>query len=159
MGSLHLNPESYKYIFRTFRVIKNTDLTPGTGLGCFQSSEDVVFLIQIKRLWTFHTIKLNYVICKTSYFRKNTYFLEWGSNPRSNISSGQKYKNIFVRFLVQVKTVEFAFEINWPLAMLNGRKHIGFFLLSMYRVKKFMENQHFFDHSSRIGMRGKSCHL
>ena len=44
------------------------------------------------------------------------YFLEWGSNPRkyywSNISSGEKQKNIFVRFLVQMKTVEFAFEIN-----------------------------------------------
>ena len=28
---------------------------------------------------------------------------------------GQIYKNIFVRFLVQMKTVNFAFEINWPL--------------------------------------------
>ena len=28
---------------------------------------------------------------------------------------GQKYKNIFVRFLVQMKTSKFAFEINWPL--------------------------------------------
>ena len=30
--------------------------------------------------------------------------------------SRQKYQNIFVRFLVQVKTVEFAYEINWHLA-------------------------------------------
>ena len=29
---------------------------------------------------------------------------------------GQKYKNIFVGFLVQMKTLKFAFEINWPLA-------------------------------------------
>ena len=27
----------------------------------------------------------------------------------------QKYKNIFVGFLVQMKTLKFAFEINWPL--------------------------------------------
>ena len=27
----------------------------------------------------------------------------------------QKYKNIFVRFLVQMKTLKFAFEIYWPL--------------------------------------------
>ena len=27
----------------------------------------------------------------------------------------QKYKNIFVRFLVQMKTLNFAFEIKWPL--------------------------------------------
>ena len=29
---------------------------------------------------------------------------------------GQKYKYIFVGFLVQMKTLKFAFEINWPLA-------------------------------------------
>ena len=28
---------------------------------------------------------------------------------------GQKYKYIFVQFLVQMKTSKFAFEINWPL--------------------------------------------
>ena len=28
---------------------------------------------------------------------------------------GQKYKNIFVRVLVQMKTLNFAFENNWPL--------------------------------------------
>ena len=28
---------------------------------------------------------------------------------------GQKYKNIFVSFLVQMKTLKFAFEINWPV--------------------------------------------
>ena len=28
---------------------------------------------------------------------------------------GQKYKNIFVRFLVQMKTLKSPFEINWPL--------------------------------------------
>ena len=30
---------------------------------------------------------------------------------------GQKYKNIFVRFLVQMETLNFALEINWPLVM------------------------------------------
>ena len=29
---------------------------------------------------------------------------------------GQKYKNIFVCFLVQMETLKFAFEINWSLA-------------------------------------------
>ena len=28
---------------------------------------------------------------------------------------GQKHKNIFVGFLDQMKSLEFAFEINWPL--------------------------------------------
>ena len=28
---------------------------------------------------------------------------------------GQKYKNIFIGFLVQMKSLEFAFEINLPL--------------------------------------------
>ena len=28
---------------------------------------------------------------------------------------GQKYKNIFVGFLVQMKTLKFDFEIIWPL--------------------------------------------
>ena len=32
---------------------------------------------------------------------------------------GQKYKNIFVQFLVQMKTSKFAFEINWPLVRLS----------------------------------------
>ena len=31
---------------------------------------------------------------------------------------GQKYKNIFVGFLVQMKTLKFGFEINWPLVLL-----------------------------------------
>ena len=29
---------------------------------------------------------------------------------------GQKYKNIVVRFSVQMRSLEFAFEINWPLS-------------------------------------------
>ena len=29
---------------------------------------------------------------------------------------GQKYKNIFVGFLVQMKILKFALEINWPVA-------------------------------------------
>ena len=35
----------------------------------------------------------------------------------SFLKLGQKYKNIFVRFLVQMKTLKFAFEIYWPLRM------------------------------------------
>ena len=34
---------------------------------------------------------------------------------------GQKYKNIFVGFLVQIKSLEFAFEINWPLRLWEMR--------------------------------------
>ena len=30
---------------------------------------------------------------------------------------GQKYKNIIVCFLVQMKTSKFSFEINWPLRL------------------------------------------
>ena len=32
---------------------------------------------------------------------------------------GQKYKNIFVVFMVQMKNEKFAFEINWPLTFVN----------------------------------------
>ena len=32
---------------------------------------------------------------------------------------GQKYKNIFIRFLVQMKTLKFAYEIYWPLLFLD----------------------------------------
>ena len=38
----------------------------------------------------------------------------------NKIPLGQEYKNIFVRFLVQMKTVEFAFEINWTLGIFFG---------------------------------------
>ena len=31
------------------------------------------------------------------------------------ILQGHKYNNIFIRFLVQMKTSKFAYEINWPL--------------------------------------------
>ena len=34
----------------------------------------------------------------------------------------QKYRNIFVRFLVQMKTSKFAFEIDWPLVCLKLQK-------------------------------------
>ena len=40
---------------------------------------------------------------------------------------GQKYKNIFIQFLVQVKTLNFAFEINWQLiyaSSTNKEAHI-----------------------------------
>ena len=32
---------------------------------------------------------------------------------------GQEYKNIFVRLLVQMKTLNFAFEIKWPLVFVQ----------------------------------------
>ena len=32
---------------------------------------------------------------------------------------GQKYKNIFVPFLVQMKTLKSPFEINWPLVLFS----------------------------------------
>ena len=43
---------------------------------------------------------------------------------------GQKYKNIFLRFLVQMKTSKFAFEINWPLVLTQSweRYEINTFL-------------------------------
>ena len=51
-------------------------------------------------------------------FQKKTYFLEWGSNPRSNIHIFRaELEKFWVRFLVQMKAVEFAFEINWPLTI------------------------------------------
>ena len=43
--------------------------------------------------------------------RKNTYFLEWGSNPWKYIFKAE----IFRSFLVQMKTAKSPFEINWPL--------------------------------------------
>ena len=54
----------------------------------------------------------------------------------------QKYKNIFVRFLVQMKTLKFSFKINWPLTftfivayghhMINHGKYIGLFFKSTH---------------------------
>ena len=35
--------------------------------------------------------------------------------PHSFYRTGQKYKNIFIHFLAQMKTLKFAFEIYWPL--------------------------------------------
>ena len=32
---------------------------------------------------------------------------------------GEKYKNIFIWLLIQMKTSKFAFEINWPLGISN----------------------------------------
>ena len=39
---------------------------------------------------------------------------------------GQKYKNIFVRFLVQIKTSKSYFEINWPLVVVLDTKRRSF---------------------------------
>ena len=49
-----------------------------------------------------------------SYFKKK--ILEWGLNPQKYSILGQKCKNIFLHFLVQMKTAEFASEVNQPLA-------------------------------------------
>ena len=38
---------------------------------------------------------------------------------------GQNYRNISVRFLVQLKTLKFASEINWPLSNNNRNTIIG----------------------------------
>ena len=40
------------------------------------------------------------------------YYLEWGSNPQKYYFRAEIEKNTFVRFLIQMKTVEFAFEIS-----------------------------------------------
>ena len=47
----------------------------------------------------------DYVSSNLSLFFHLTHFRELGP----------KYKNIFVRLLLQMKTLNFAFEINWPL--------------------------------------------
>ena len=38
---------------------------------------------------------------------------------------GQKYKNIFVRFLVQMKTLKFASEIYWPLKRVSALEWVA----------------------------------
>ena len=47
-----------------------------------------------------------------------------GLEPTNLHILGQKYKNIFVLFLVQMKTVEFAFDINWPLVVAAHRRDL-----------------------------------
>ena len=43
---------------------------------------------------------------------------------------GQKYKNIFIQFFVQMKTPKFAFENNWPLSQcISLKKHQGIYVL------------------------------
>ena len=41
---------------------------------------------------------------------------------KGSLKLGQKYKNIFVGFLVQMKTLKFAFEINGPLVRASGTR-------------------------------------
>ena len=43
--------------------------------------------------------------------------VKWFFDLTSFYRLGQKYKNIFVRFLVQMKTLKFGFEIYWPLGI------------------------------------------
>ena len=48
----------------------------------------------------------------------------WGeafqkTDTYTNLALGQMYKNIFIGFLVQMKTLKFAFKINWPLAFIS----------------------------------------
>ena len=67
-----------------------------------------------------------------SYFRKK-YFLEWGLNPQKKSILGQENKNSFIRFLVQMKTVKSAFEINWPLELISP--YCEFHLFSRCRLR------------------------
>ena len=57
--------------------------------------------------------------CQNKFSKQIVKTIYW-LNTRIYFMLGQKYKNIFVRFLVQMKTVEFVFEINWHLAGLNS---------------------------------------
>ena len=47
-----------------------------------------------------------------SDFRKKEYLLECGSNPQKYYIFRAEIEKNFVRFLVQMKSLEFAFEIN-----------------------------------------------
>ena len=51
------------------------------------------------------------------------YFLEWSSNPWKYYIFRAEIEKYFVQFLVQMKVVEFAFEINWPLVSLFLHAH------------------------------------
>ena len=42
---------------------------------------------------------------------------------------GQQYKNIFIRFLVQIKTLKSASEINWPLARVRRDSSFASYIL------------------------------
>ena len=57
------------------------------------------------RLWTFHTIKLTYVICKTSYFRKNIYISLSGARTHEAIYLQGRNRKIF----------SFVFWFKWKL--------------------------------------------
>ena len=63
---------------------------------------------------TFSVIEFDF--CRTLGILKGqiedkNYFLQWGSNPRKYYISRAEIEKYFVRFLVQMKTVECAFEI------------------------------------------------
>ena len=51
---------------------------------------------------------------------------------------GQKYKNIFVQFLVQMKTSKFAFEINWPLPVRSSGLWFEPYILHTWGLKRFV---------------------
>ena len=46
---------------------------------------------------------------------------------------GQKHKNIFVRFLVQMKTLKFAFEIYWPVDF-STQGTVNYLIFSYNRI-------------------------
>ena len=48
---------------------------------------------------------------KKYWYKVTLFFLIWPFFQRL----GQKYKNIYVRFVLQMKTLKSPFEINWPL--------------------------------------------
>ena len=60
---------------------------------------------KVKALFYINSVKLDF-LC---------FYLLFRLLFRDFLKLGQKYKNIFVHFLVQMKTSKFAFEINWPL--------------------------------------------
>ena len=85
-----------------------------------------IFAGKVPKFWEVQrydeNLKLFLTLLKVSQSRKQ--ILKFSFEPKNEqkyfcISAhfrelGQKYENIFVWFLVQMKTSKFAFEINWP---------------------------------------------
>ena len=66
-------------------------------------------------IWTKNRTKIFLYFCPRSLklLKLKKYILFSSFEPTTRL--GQKLRNIFVRFLVQMTTSKFAFEINWPL--------------------------------------------
>ena len=83
------------------------------------------------------------------------YCAQWKNSNFQNFCLGQKSENL-VRFLVQMRTRKFAFEINWPLTVRWPTFSIQLYLVQEYLLTRWWLwiRKRNLDHSLFIILRG-----